>query len=390
MDIERLNVLLPELVKNLHSPETYPVFIEFHPTNYCNLRCGFCVKRGREEMEGHFDLINEKRIFDLARESIEIGTRLWIISGGGEPLLRTDLTLNLMEYIKKAGLLGWLNTNGYFISDKTVASRIISMEWDCLQISIHGVSKRISSRLCANPYAFEKAFSGIELLNYYSQKLKKRRPKIEIIFVINKYNFMELPKVFEKARDLKVDCVFIKSLDVACNTYGKFMILKEFDLLEEVFYKAFEIEQSSTFDSNLDSYINITKKHDKFRPKMPTTPELQNLYLKGTGLSFLKNRIEEKEYNFIKIPCLMPWYYMIIQADGSAGYCCYFNENMVNVKENSIMEVFNSNYFMNIRKILGSGGFPEDCKRCNAARAWEAIDLKYRLIEYIKTGGNHE
>ena len=97
-----------------------PVGGKFELTYACNLRCDFCYTDSpRRTLERATDLPDDawRRAVD---EAIELGIIEAVVTGG-EPLLRRELTLELVERLSGAGVAVSLNTNGWFVDE---ASRI--------------------------------------------------------------------------------------------------------------------------------------------------------------------------------------------------------------------------------------------------------------------------
>ena len=108
-----------------------PISIHIDLTNRCNQRCLFCWQRSHERI-GLLDLENElsdEQLLDFVREAAEMGVMDWLISGGGEPTVRTDLCRQVMERIKEYGMFGDIITNGTLL-DEDWARRLVEIGWD--------------------------------------------------------------------------------------------------------------------------------------------------------------------------------------------------------------------------------------------------------------------
>ena len=93
---EKIRRLL-EWVRGRKAP---PFTLDINPTDRCNLKCIHCWQRAFKHIDSSYELKDEELI-RIVKEGIKLGVREFEITGGGEPLMRRDLTLKLMELIKK-------------------------------------------------------------------------------------------------------------------------------------------------------------------------------------------------------------------------------------------------------------------------------------------------
>ena len=80
--------IIETLVKWIKEKKSYPTQLQFHLTNFCNLKCIFCPTRALVRSE---DLKVEKELstkewLRILNEAIELGVQEFHICGGGEPL----------------------------------------------------------------------------------------------------------------------------------------------------------------------------------------------------------------------------------------------------------------------------------------------------------------
>jgi len=115
-----------------------PVRIDAEITRQCNLNCIFCSRRASSvdlnEESKRVEMPKERWV-ELARESGELGVKLWNISGIGEPMMRADVTLATMKMIKAYDMFGELTTNGTLWKDKHI-KEVVEMGWDSICVSI--------------------------------------------------------------------------------------------------------------------------------------------------------------------------------------------------------------------------------------------------------------
>ena len=68
--------------------------VQIYPTNNCNANCVFCW---RHDLGQDFDGLPDERWLELADEICALDVARVTICGGGEPLLRKQLVLQMME-----------------------------------------------------------------------------------------------------------------------------------------------------------------------------------------------------------------------------------------------------------------------------------------------------
>ena len=95
-----------------------PYQIEIKPTNKCNLRCVTCEAMGDLKYNK-----NEELTLDIYKKLIEEAAEIKVknihLSGGGDPLC-SDITPNLMKYIKQKGMEGTVSTNGTLFTENII------------------------------------------------------------------------------------------------------------------------------------------------------------------------------------------------------------------------------------------------------------------------------
>ena len=91
-------------------------------TYACNLRCGFCYTDSPRHTLQRTPELSDEEWREVARQSLELGIVEAVVTGG-EPFLRKELTLGMIETLAEAGVGVTLNTNGWFVDDE-VAGRL--------------------------------------------------------------------------------------------------------------------------------------------------------------------------------------------------------------------------------------------------------------------------
>ena len=148
-------------------------------THSCNLRCGFCYTDSpRHTVARTPDLSDDawRRIVD---EAIELGIIEAVVTGG-EPLLRRELTLEILERLDAAGVGLSLNTNGWFVDD-AVADRLAGLRSPAVHLSIDGATAEVHDAARGVPGSWRRAVEA-------AHRLLERGVHVQAVHVVTPDN----------------------------------------------------------------------------------------------------------------------------------------------------------------------------------------------------------
>ena len=143
-------------------PPERPLGVKLELTYACNLRCGFCYTDSpRRTLQRAVDLSDDdwRRIVD---EAIDLGVLEAVVTGG-EPLLRRELCLDLVERLARAGVGVTLNTNGWFV-DSEVARHLGTLRGVTAHVSIDGAGPHLHDPSRGLPGSWRRAVQAIDHL----------------------------------------------------------------------------------------------------------------------------------------------------------------------------------------------------------------------------------
>ena len=144
------------------SPLDRPIGVKLELTHRCNLRCGFCFTDSpRRTLEGTPD-ISDATWMRVAEDAIAAGVIEAVVTGG-EPLLRKELALSVIETFAEAGVAVSLVTNGWFV-DEAVADRIAAIGDVRVHVSVDGASPEVHDAVRGVPGSWRRAVRAIDLL----------------------------------------------------------------------------------------------------------------------------------------------------------------------------------------------------------------------------------
>ena len=144
------------------SPLDRPIGVKLELTHRCNLRCGFCFTDSpRRTLEGTPD-VSDATWLRVAEDAIAAGVIEAVVTGG-EPLLRKELALTVIEKFAEAGVAVSLVTNGWFV-DEAVADRIAAIGDVRVHVSVDGASPEVHDAVRGVPGSWRRAMRAIDLL----------------------------------------------------------------------------------------------------------------------------------------------------------------------------------------------------------------------------------
>ena len=243
-----------------------PFVLMVEPTNLCNLRCPLCPSgNGQLTRErGTMALDAFRQVFDGLADDL-ILLMLW---NQGEPFINRSLT-DMIRLAKSRNVPTITSTNVHFIRTRENAEDIVDSGLDEIIVSLDGVSSEtyLEYRVGGN---FDRVLEGIRLLARAKEDLKADHPVIHLQFIIMKHNEEEIDEARRLARELGVDRLSLKTVQVGTN-------------------------------AEAEAYLPSNEDHSRYRydvPSLATKAKITN-------------------------SCRHLWYSTVINWDGSVSPCCF-------------------------------------------------------------------
>jgi radical SAM protein with 4Fe4S-binding SPASM domain len=331
-----------------------PTRILLDPTDKCNLSCKFCWQRGKTQ--DYSSELSDERLLKLVREAAELNVKEWIISGGGDPLAR-NITLRLMEKIKKYGMWGQIITNSLLLKEEDII-RLIKIKWDHIQISIDGANAKTHDLLRNLDSAFEKTKINLSFLKRYKKELKSNKPSIGFNTVICSENYKQVHKIIKIAHKYDAEQVWFEMIAPWSESAKQYILTDKQKIdLERYAKKAEKLAKKYRIFTNIRYYIDKDLKQQ------------ENEDLKSNSCS-----------NLLSAFCLAPWFSIKIHPTGVVGPCCTFyrDEPVGNLHKESLKRIWGKN-FETLRKAMLKNKPPQYCKECTKGQIAEMNDIKRRL-----------
>jgi len=184
-----------------------PFLIKIEPTNVCDLDCTFCLRRNINYGYGYMNLDKFKEIIDyFSPYAYFVFLHLW-----GESTLHKQIG-EMIHYVKEKNICSYLSVNFNNVEEQTIKA-LVNNRLDYLTISVDGVSQESYSKF-REKGNFDKVISNIKKLILYKRENSSKYPRVILQFIAMKHNQHEINGIRKLAKELQVDKLDIKTLDV--------------------------------------------------------------------------------------------------------------------------------------------------------------------------------
>lgn len=288
--------------------KSMPVSVGTELTNNCNLHCPFCSSGSglMERERGFMDIKLFKKVMK------ELSPYLYNVNlyFQGEPMLH-PLFFSFLEC--SLGLQTVVSTNGHFLSEDS-SEKIVRSGLNKLIISLDGTDQETYSKYRING----SVISVIDGLKNVTQAKKKHGSplKIEIQFLVNRFNEHQVAKVRTLARDLHTS-----------------LSLKSMQIIDK---------------ADMDSWLPSDRRFRRYK-------------ING-GQYVIKNSLRYR--------CARLWFNPVITWNGKVVPCC-FDKNaehvMGDLNFDSFREIWEGPKYKLFRKSIMTGRYMiEMCRNCTS------------------------
>ncbi len=309
--------------------------IQWHITNYCNLRCRHCYQDDFSR-ESDLDWAGLKKISDNILATInEWDKTASIHLTGGEPLLKLELfpLLNDLDQKPMVEELGII-TNGLNLNPEVMDRLSAFSKLRKIKISLDGVDAEINDSI-RQKGTFRKVIQNLSLIK------KENRFEIILMLTVMKRNFRDLPSLFKLCQDLGVDGMIIE----------RFIPLgRGREIMDEVLGK----EEWRELTETLSDFFSIEEDHS-FLP-------YQAFQISFNG--------EEPE--LLGAPCVIGVDGLCIMPDGTVFPCRRFPISIGNLLNDSLKTIWEKSEILgklrkkeNLKGKCGRCGI-KDCRGCRS------------------------
>ena len=365
---EAMHYWQPYVFKN--GKANHPTSLVLELTYRCNLKCRMCPQAidfqnpesvMRAQMLENRELATDD-IIKVVKQAATIGTKNMTVTGG-EPFIRKDI-LEIVSTIKSKKISCYLITNGDLIT-AAYSEELVKIGVDKIIFSLDG-PEDIHNKIRRNNKQFQNVINSIKSIQKDKKLTKSNVPDLTLNMTVNALNADRMNEVIDIAAREKVNVnygyVFYtakkmkeKTIELYPPTGGKFedqdipMELRKVD----VNMLAKEIE-------------NTREKAKKMGVKINIQPYI-------TSPDGLFKRFYDDEHAYVRT-CFYPWYAMRINPYGDV-YPCQMNIKIGNIREKTLIELWNNETYLKFRKDLRNVGIWPQCTKCCALnnKLWDRL-----------------
>ncbi len=344
-----------------------PHTINMCVNNSCNLRCKYCDfgQRHDETFYHQYNVVdNTKNIelpIDLCKSIIDQAKwfRPIIRASFREPLMYKNI-LPLIEYTKENGLPFWLLTNGLNLS--RFAKELVEFEVDSIRISLDGPEK-VHNEIRGGKDSYRRMINGVKMLIEERRK-KCSNMQVGFYFTLNDKNYnMILETVEQLDKEGVLDEIFINFQWLLYTT--KKMAKEHNETHAEVC--GGYIQESTIHTVNLENMNirEISEQAEIIKKRYPAENGYRIHFRPSFEYEDLIKYRNTEDFPVEDPRCKVLWYNMNINPEGdmkSFHHCLL--PAVGNVKEQSIMDIWNGTDFRKQRTLLQEHGAYHGCSRC--------------------------
>jgi radical SAM protein with 4Fe4S-binding SPASM domain len=336
-------------------------------TDLCNLRCHTCGQWGDNgflhgcnpgELKGRE--VGGGRYLELFDDLVRHGHRPNVYIWGGEPTMYSSL-LDVLNGAAKRKMPTSIVSNGYGVA--RLAEELIKSKLYLLQLSIDGHNSEIHNGLrpaTGNGDAFNDILNGLQTV-YECKKGRPGLPIVASLTVISKQNMHHLVDIYHRFKKYVDIFVFYPSWWIDEEQAGRHVT---------------DFQGRFGFEPQLHRGWIGSWKPDEYETLAEQIKELKSLSrsLSSPSVTFipdimnhrdLENYYTDHQETFGFDECVSIFQAVELDSNGDMSPCRDYHDYVVgNVKENTIVELWNSESYLKFRKSLQKDGLMPVCSRC--------------------------
>lgn len=319
-----------------------PSLIRINPMGFvCNHTCPMCwlqhldgdhlKAKKKEDVKEGMQLEDYERLFDTMPPGLEEVN----IVGGGEPLVHRQC-VGIMRAIKQRGLRGSLITNGSLMKPE-IGAEMVDMGWDHVRVSVHAGDRETYNAI-QGVDRFDIVRENIQA--FHRARVDRGREaqcRLHVFHVIQHENIPSIERLFAFAEEVSAD--FIEFEKIIPYDDAKWLTPEELQLARD---RIAECASRCRIPSNCDVAIG--------------------------QLSAEKKSVESENRRWVPAKrCSVGFDQAFIDSFGKVTPCCFSDEEMGNVREQSFADIWKSPAYSKFRTDLIQGRFRKYCitNRCH-------------------------
>jgi len=186
-----------------------PPTLTIEPTNICNLKCPLCTTGS-----GEMDRANGKMSLETFNELMKkMGDDIFflLVYHQGEPYINKHF-FDFVRIAKEKNIYVTTSTNGHYFTDENI-NQTIESGLDSMIVSIDGVTQKSFEKYRVGGN-LQKVIEGTKKMMLEKKKRNSPTPNVALQFLVMKHNESEIEAVRNLGKEMGVDRVLIKNIEV--------------------------------------------------------------------------------------------------------------------------------------------------------------------------------
>lgn len=350
-----------------HGETPGPWEVIVFPTNRCNQRCKICWQRYVEQKYGKVDYeteLSDERLLRLVDEGHELGVREWSIVGGGEPMLRANVVMEMCKRIREYGMNGCLHSNGTRFTRDQLES-LVRSGWERITISLDGATAEINDAIRSKD-CFARATEALRTINELRRQYGVKTPYTTINCVVTRLNYNTLDAMVELGHETGAGFVGASMLVVQGDLCASFALTPEqWAELPEHIERAKALAERYGIANDFDALIPATT--------------IQNKRVSSPG-----EMRKSADGSLATAHCFEPWLTLTILAEsGRSGPCTVFwEQEVLSLCDHSMKEAWLGSYMQDLRgRMAERRKIPGYCANCCSHLVTRNEEVRHQLAE---------
>jgi radical SAM protein with 4Fe4S-binding SPASM domain len=337
-------------------------------TDVCNLRCIMCGQWGEN------GFLTDRNIGDLKKNEVSPGRYIELLSDlknhghkplmyiwGGEPMLYPG-TLDIIRHAADLGMPPAIATNGTKLS--AAAETFATAPLYLLQVSIDGHNSTLHNAIRRSPTGsdtFSEIMSGLEAVREARARAGGGLPLIASLTTISRENHQHLLDIYDRLSPLADMLVFYLSwwIDEKSAAAHEVDFERRFGqkpTLHRGWIGGWRPDDYAYIDEQLKELTARTRQGG--RPPAIIIPQV-------FGADNLREYYTDHSNTFGFNRCVSIYQAVEIDSNGDMSPCRDYHDYIVgNVKDHTVLELWNSPRYKAFRKSLTEQGLMPACTRC--------------------------
>jgi MoaA/NifB/PqqE/SkfB family radical SAM enzyme len=336
-----------------------PWSVTIFPTNKCNLPCEHCWLRWGTYDRTYKSEMEDARLLELVDEAAALGVRDWTIVGGGDPMVRGKVVMQMCTSIRAHAMDGTLHTNGTLFKPSQL-DELIDMRWGRVTMSLDGPTAETNNAI--RGAGFDKAVGNMRRLTERKRERAAVLPAMSINSVITNLNYDKIDELLRLAGDTGCDTVNLTLLLVESERAEPFALTdaQKVELQRHVQH-AIPLARELGIAHNFEFFLRDEVIADSTHMPHGQSPRAES----GIARSM----------------CFEPFSALTIHPNGLTGPCCVFwDEEANSVYERSLGDVWYGDYFELLRQDFLANKARKYCALCPSSLYARIQDTRATLV----------